>query len=615
MLKEVRVIRLTSEARMGTHSAALYLPFLLTLSLSLSAAQQSLPEAPKPNLPASNADTVIRSSVRLVQVSVVVEDKTGKPVTGLKQEDFILLDEGKPQHIAVFSAPAPPLAQPEEQAKSRSSLLPANAFTNRYDLKGQDPPGAVTVVLFDALNTAPQDQSFVRKEVIHFLETLKPQDHVAVYGLTSQLIVLHEFTRNSSDLVAAAERFTPKELAAFDASTTPEIDLVSLGADPQWAMLQNSLNNANGIIADQYTQNRVGITVAAMDAIASHISGIPGRKNLVWISGGLPIQMGMANIGRATYGGVSGVGDASTANRLTGSDRTAAKFDELLTEVADSLNRSNIAMYAIDAKGVVLDPTMDVSSRGPRLTNQVRDTSVLNAEQDTRDSAKLLADRTGGLAFFGNNDIRSAIRRAVDDGRYAYNIAFYPDHGVWDGKFRKIKIQAQAKEGLRLRYRSGYYAAPDRTDPKEVIAQDLHQAADSPLDATNLSMIITGKTGGADSRTVEFHIGIDPKQLLLHSSSDRRKGAVDLFFLQRDVSGKSVAAEEQHLELNLENKQYEYLSKVAMVLDRHVTLAPEATEIRVVLRDAASGSLGSVTVPTTALMAKDERNAAPTKPN
>ena len=70
-----------------------------------------------------------------------------------------------------------------------------------------------------------------------------------------------------------------------------------------------------------------------------------------------------------------------------------------------------------------------------------------------------------------------------------------------------------------------------------------------------------------------------------------------------------------HLELNLENKQYEYLSKVAMVLDRHVTLAPEATEIRVVLRDAASGSLGSVTVPTTALMAKDERNAAPTKPN
>ena len=240
---------------MGTHSSALYLPFLLTLSLSLSAAQQSLPEAPKPNLPASNADTVIRSSVRLVQVSVVVEDKTGKPVTGLKQEDFILLDEGKPQHIAVFSAPAPPQAQPEEQAKSRSSLLPANAFTNRYDLKGQDPPGAVTVVLFDALNTAPQDQSFVRKEVIRFLESLKPQDHVAVYGLTTELLILHDFTRDSGDLVAAASHFSPNELAAFDASHTPPLDLVTLGADPQWAALQNSVNNGNAQISEQVTKD------------------------------------------------------------------------------------------------------------------------------------------------------------------------------------------------------------------------------------------------------------------------------------------------------------------------------------------------------------------------
>jgi VWFA-related protein len=597
---------------MGTRSTALYLLLLLTLCLPLCAAQQSLPEAPKPNQPTSDADTVIRSSVRLVQVSVVVEDTKGNPVTGLKQEDFTLLDEGKPQPIAVFSAPVPAPAKSEEQAKLRPSLLPANAFTNRYDLKGQDPPGAVTVVLFDALNTAPQDQSFVRKEVVHFLETLKPQDHVAVYGLTSELIVLHEFTRDSSDLVAAAKHFTPKELAAYDASNTPEIDLVSLGADPQWVMLQNSLNNANGIIADRYTQDRVGITVAAMDAIASHISSIPGRKSLVWISGGFPIQLGMAKVGKANYGGVSESGSTSTENRLTRPDRVATKFD-VVSEVADTLNRSNIAMYAIDAKGVVLDSTMDVSRRGPRLTNQVRDTSVLNAEQDTRDSAKLLADRTGGLAFFGNNDIRSAVRRAFDDGRYAYSIGFYPDHGVWDGKFRKIKVQA--KEGMRLRYRSGYYATPDRTDPKDVIAQDLHQAAESPLDATNLSMIITGKTGRADSRTVEFHIGIDPKQLLLHGSGDRRKGAVDLFYLQRDAAGKSVAAEEQHLDLNLEEKQYEYLSKVAMVLDRHVTLAPEATEIRVVLRDAGSGSLGSVTLPTTALLARDEKNAAPTKPN
>jgi hypothetical protein len=76
-----------------------YLLFLLLLSFFLSAspAQQSLPDAPP-----SNQQTVIRSSVRLVQVSVVVEDKKGNPVTDLKPEDFTVLDEGKPQKDRFF---------------------------------------------------------------------------------------------------------------------------------------------------------------------------------------------------------------------------------------------------------------------------------------------------------------------------------------------------------------------------------------------------------------------------------------------------------------------------------------------------------------------------------
>jgi VWFA-related protein len=596
----------------------LYLPVLLTLIFSLSAspAQQSLPDAPSPN-----QQTVIRSSVRLVQVSVVVEDKKGNPVIDLKPEDFTVLDEGKPQKIAFFTAATPPLATPStDQPSSKPvQVLPPNAFTNRYDLKGQDAPGAVTVVLFDSLNTAPQDRSFVRKEVIHFLQSLKPQDHVALYGLTTQLLILHDFTRDSADLVAAANKFSPKELAAFDATHTPDIDLVSLGGgDPAWAALQNSINDGNAQISEQVTQHVVATTVEAMNEIANHLSEIPGRKSVVWISGGMPIQMGSANLGKPGYSGPSGIGK-TTENRLPQHDHSGVvRFDEMVRQVADTLNRSNIAMYAIDAKGVELDPTMDVSKRAALLGDQVRDrdTSLLNAEQDARDASKLLADRTGGLAFFGNNDIRQAVRRAFDDGRSAYNIGFYPNHGPWDGKFRQIKIQA--REGLRLRYRSGYFASPDHTDPKEAIADALQQAADSPLDSTNLGMIVSGKEKPAksagDPNVVELYIGIDPKQLLLQDSGDHRKGAVDLFFLQRDASGKRVAAEKQRLDLNLETTQYEYLSKVSMVLERHVTIAPESTELRVVLRDASSGSLGSVTLPTDAFLPKNEGAPTATKP-
>ena len=110
------------------------------------------------------------------------------------------------------------------------------------------------------------------------------------------------------------------------------------------------------------------------------------------------------------------------------------KFDEMVKQVADVLNRSNIAMYAIDAKGVELDTTMDVSGlKGGRQTRHqgCETTSVMNAEQDARDvrrSCSRIAQAVG--RFSGNNDIRAAVRRAFDDGRYAYNIAFYPNHGV-----------------------------------------------------------------------------------------------------------------------------------------------------------------------------------------
>src|ERR1017187_3868234 len=128
-----------------------YLLFLLLLSFFLSAspAQQSLPDAPP-----SNQQTVIRSSVRLVQVSVVVEDKKGNPVTNLKPEDFTLLDDGNPQKIAFFTPATPPPAEPQSQAAPRASLLPPNAFTNRYDLTYRK----IKISFLKSLSTGSEDE-------------------------------------------------------------------------------------------------------------------------------------------------------------------------------------------------------------------------------------------------------------------------------------------------------------------------------------------------------------------------------------------------------------------------------------------------------------------------
>ena len=548
-------------------ASALYVPFAVS--------QEKGAAAPGD---AKQSQAVIRSTTRLVQVSVVVQDKKGEPLTGLKKEDFTIFDEGVAQNIAVFSSANPaPAAMP--------TPLPPNVFTNRFDLKGQD-PGAVTIVLFDRLNSSVTDQAYVRKEILRFLQTLKPQDHVAIFALTSQLILLHDFTQDAVALVNAVAHFSPKEMAQFDASHPEYFDVPALHDDPGWMRFQAQLNQANDEIAQQAKFDRALITTAALEAIAEHVAAIPGRKNLVWVSGGFPLQIGVGVI---------------SPNQL------GETLDLEAKRTAQAMSRVNMAIYPVDVRGVVgnaaMSPTNPTDLKCMDCINESPSPSSGSfARQDLRDSERFMADATGGEAFYGSNDVRDAMRRAFDDGRYAYTIGFYPNHGQWDGKFRKIKIQVSA-DGAKLRYRKGYVAFTDTAVEESQIKAELEQAAVSPIEATSLGMIVSGKlVEPSSNRNLELHIGLDPKQLQLEISQDHRKGAVDLFLLQLDAAGNMLAAEKQHIGVNLEEKQYEYLSRAAMVLDKHVVLKPESTELRVVIRDAGSSVLGSVSLPVSAFL-------------
>lgn len=296
-------------------------------------------------------------------------------------------------------------------------------------------------------------------------------------------------------------------------------------------------------------------------------------------------------------------------------------------EAARALNRVNIAVYPVDATGVVPNAAMDPSKGGDSLSDRnaiqycadcvsqaPRNSQGMFIREENLTSERVLADQTGGLAFYGTNDIGKVMKRAFDDGRYAYTIGFYPSHGQWDGKYRKIKIQVMTA-GAQLRYRSGYFAEVEHVDSETQAKPDLEEAALSPLDATRLGMIVSGKLSGpVSARKVELPVGLDPKQLLLKSVGEHGQGAVDLYFVQRNAKGETVAAESQRVGLNLEEKKYEYLSKAGLVLARHVKIDAATTELRVLVRDAGSEALGSVTIPVSAvLVAENGSGAAPAK--
>ncbi len=591
---------------MVTRAAALGIAVLLGIPPAPVAVPQLVPTLSVPTK--ETEPQVIHSTTRLVQVSVVTQDGKGEPITGLKKENFTVFDGGKPQNIAVFACENPALP-------AAAVHLPPNSFTNRLDVKGED-PGAVTVILFDSLNTASQDQSFVRKQILRFLEVLKPQDHVAIYALTTNLIVLHDFTQDTSALATAVNRFTPKELATFDASTAQPLDLVGLTGDPQWQGFQNSLNNAEGMINDQYTLNRIGTTAGALEIIAEHVARIPGRKSLIWVSGGFPIEIGLSKLGTpqivnqapassgsggdprtlAGAGQSQPVGGGDPTNQLTRPERESSEQTAAITKATRALNRVNMAIYPVDAHGVEVSAGMDPGTRSGSIQPSLA-TGGFFDRQNIRDSSRLLADQTGGKAFYGTNDIRGAVRSAFDDGRYACTIGFYPDHGKWDGTFREIKVKTDVA-GAHLRYRKGYYAYQDFADSQGAVKADLQQAALSPLETTSLGIMVNGKIEQPSSdRRLQLQIALDPKQFLFREADGRQKGGLDMLFFQHDSVGNVLAAEEQHFEMNFPQKQYEFLAQAGIVLQRHVTVLAASSEIRVLVRDAGSGALGSVFVP------------------
>lgn len=543
-----------------TRSATL-LP-ALALFLATSCPAQTPPDS---KADTANQSPAIKVTTRLIQLTVVAHDRHGKPVSGLKREEFTVLDKNVPQKIAFFSANIP--------ATGPTHPLPANFFTNRAELKGEDPP-ATTVVLFDSLNTSFEDQSFARKQLLRFLQNVKPQDHVALFALTSQLLVLHDFTDDAAALSGSADRFQPRLMGLFDASNPDPFHVPGLTNDPMFRIFESRVNNANDAIADLGVARRMGITYRAFIALANYVEQIPGRKSLVWVTGGLPIAIGTGRIG---------IPDRENFSWTATAPSLRASQD--MSTLARALNRVNMAVYPIDVHG------LDVTDSQ----------AAFFLREAQRDTFRVMADGTGGKAFYGTNDVAGAIESAFEDGRYTYTLGFYPDHLNWDGRFRRLRVRVNV-EGVHLRYRRGYFALPEKSGSEARMKGDLHDAARSPLDATDLGVSVKCTALGRGTtpqakRPAQVQVMLQPTELLLRDEEQHRRGGLDLLFLQTNAKGEFLAAEKQHFEVNFSEKEYERLPQDGLILRRRLAVDPATTKIRVLVRDSESAALGSVTFP------------------
>lgn len=559
--------------------------FGIVLVVSACLAASPVLAAPRPQQPAPPATEdakdlrPLRVATRLVQVNVIVNDRHGNPITGLTQKDFSISDNGKSQEVRVFSSETNLPSAPS------AGLLPPDTYSNRPEEQTKI-PASVTVILLDALNTEAADQTLARRQVIRMLKDIQPQEYVALYWLGNGLHILHDFTTDASVL--------RQVLAGYESKASRELDNSEL-ADPSL----NTTNPSTPVgqayerqafrlafdqrVANQSTGDRVRATVAALVAIAHHLGTRKGRKNLVWVSASFPLNLGYDRFD------------------LNWTSDTGVEFAGDLVRAARALTDADIAVYPVDARGLV---GPDTTASGDDLGDHVpdpadRDTHIpTRAAPETFDTMNVLAQRTGGKAFYGTNNISGAIRHAMNDARVTYTLGYYPAPVKWDGSFHEIKVKV-AVPGAEVRARTGYFALPDSpvVQPKNDRSL-ISQLAASRLPATGIGLHVrTQAFGDPGSPTLTAEVHLDLHEVQMQQKEGRWTGTLQSVFLQLDIAGHVLQADDRTFYPDFDATSFERALQNGISDTRKVRVLPNAAQLCIVVRDSGNGNLGSIYVP------------------
>jgi len=499
----------------------------------------------------------IRVTTRLVTVNVIVREK-GKPAADLAAGDFQVFDNGKPQKIAFFSMTGQ--VQRTEPVAKREP----NTFSNRTTSSGEKPTSA-TVLLLDGLNTERPDQTFAGDQVLRFLRQINPEEKIAIYTLGRHLKVLHDFTDDRDHLARFVSRYRGENVPGEHALNVSE--MFDLEADDEMA-------KDNEKEKDFSTQVRIRTTLAAFEAIANHVSRVPGRKNLIWVTGSFPIYPG--------FKVTTGMYETSREHN----------FSPEIARMSRWFSDANVAVYPVDARGMFSPFKYGADTN--RNPARLREASLKKPfAPDNFDVLRTIAQQTGGVPYYNTNDLSNALQRAVADAEITYTLGFYPEPATPDGKFHQIEVKVSRK-GTDVRHRNGYYATETQVPNGGERDLAVRDALASPLEASSIELNVQADPS---PKGLELVIGINPAPFSLEPKQDHWVGELRVILAQFDERGKVLEATADTLNMDVTQERYKSIRDKWLLLRRTVQTKPGAFQYRVIVQDSSSGMIGSVHVP------------------
>jgi len=304
--------------------------------------------------------------------------------------------------------------------------------------------------------------------------------------------------------------------------------------------------------------------------VAQHLAAVPGRKNVILISGKIFLP---------------------------------DDFKEQV-RVLRTIIQAGVSIYAIDPGGLApyaLDATFVIPSlvtMNARDPNRAAREYIGQAADWKRRislmlqaSLRSLAEDTGGRVFVNTNDILGAIRSSLDDSRVTYILGFYPKTSNIDGSFHPIKVRLPGREHLSVRYRTGYFEPePPLRDPQRREAE-LRDALWQPVDAAAIEL------SGTVTPDCQLQLNIGLAAVNLQQDGDRWSGQIEVSLFERDDSGNSYEPLTQTLGLRLTQATFDKMLQHGLPYTHAFRLDPRATSLRVIVRDLNSASIGTLTIP------------------
>jgi VWFA-related protein len=399
--------------------------------------QQQPTQPPSPGQPPPPADPqqpVFRTGINFVRVDVIVTDKNGAQLADLQAADFEVAEDGKPQKIETFKLvklDGGVSAAVQEPPREIRTDFDEESEASREDVR-------LFAIFLDDYHVRRGASMAVRTPLTRFVETeMGPSDMIGVmYPLESTSSV--RMTRNHSAVVRGLEQFQGRK---YD--YTPRNQFEERYAYYPTEIVEKIRNQ---------------VSLSALKALIIHMGSLKeGRKALIVVSEGytnaLPPQLRDANAQFRGSGNPNAFNPGVGANDPN-EDRyrffSNLDLESDLREVFDTANRNNVAIYAVDPRGL---PGFEFDIDQGVGSLQV-DSQYLNSTMNT---LRELAENTDGRAIVNRNDLDVGMKQITRDSSAYYLIGYNSSQAPSDGKFHEIKVRVK-RPGAQVRARKGYWA-------------------------------------------------------------------------------------------------------------------------------------------------------------